>query len=221
MENIMHIWLLCLIFSFISFSKEKRYITSTIIHPPNNFSNIENNAYLNNTFLKNVFDLNENEKKNISICNLTHFVFILKNLTINSEINLNISSIGNNIHFENIRINDNEYYSKLKTSNINNIYFTPKNETVKVEITANPKDKEKKYNSFNVSFIKIEKNTKDNLRISAIVIGIFSGVANFGLATMFMESEKTGSISETFSYVFCCCCVKNKSKKKTKNKKQI
>lgn len=200
-----------ILFCFISFSKSKRFFTSNIIDTKkksNNFLDIENDAFFNNnSSLENVYNLNLNEKKNIAISNLTQFVFILKNLTINSEINLTIGPSGNNIQFENIIIDDNEF-SNINISNGNSIYYTPKNETVKVEVRANLKDKENKNNSFHVSFIKIEKKTKNALRDSALYIGIVTCILNYIVAFAFgiyTSETGSGSIFKNFAAAFCCC----------------
>ena len=220
------ILLLGLILScFISFSKSKMFFASNIIDTKeklNNFLDIENNASFNNNIsLENVYDLYVNEKKNITISNLTQFVFTLKNLTINSEINLAIGPRGNNIRFENIIIDDNEL-SNINTSNGNSIYYTPKNETVKFEVRVNLKNNETKNNSFYVSFIKIEKKTKKALRDSAFYIGIIWGLFSliFDLSVIsFISEGKVGSICENFTAAFCCCCCKKKTKIKSSKKK--
>ena len=171
------ILLLCLIlFCFVSFSKEKKLFTRNTIdtkEKQKKFIDIENKIFFNNNSLEKVYALNVNEKKNIAINNPTKFIFVLKNLTLNSEMNLLIGPNGNNIQFENIIIND-EKLSNVNASNINKIYYKIQNETVRVEIRANLKDKEKKNNSFYISLLHIRKKIKDDLYISAIDLERFS-----------------------------------------------
>lgn len=181
--------------SFIETKKEK-----------SNFSDTENDSNINITSLENIYDLNINEKKKIEINNLSQFVFILKNSTTNSEINLNIYSNGNNIQFENIKINDKEF-SNINNSKINNFYFNPKNKTVKIEIKANLINKERKDNSFYISL-----SSKNDGSIYFIwIIRSIAFVLFIAYIGIFCRDDNE-KFCEVFKAVFCCCCVKKRIK---------
>lgn len=213
-------------FCLIADSKENSFIKKNVFEIKENQNN--NNVNFNNISLENVYDLNINEKRNITINNLTQFMFVLKNLTINSEINLNISPNSNNIKFENIIINDKEY-SNLNISN-NNIYLYPKNKTVKIVIRTNLIDKEKKHNSFYIS-LNLEENENekyDTLLTIVMILGCISIMGGIGILTSckLLGKDRENYACEIFLMVYCCCfccCTKNKAnetqKKKFKRKK--